>query len=167
MTFANPFSFDHAYLSSLLSYDPKTGVLTRVGTFKRADFNRGGRRFVSIDGKTYLAHRVAWFLATGQDPGRMLIDHRDRNPSNNKIENLRVADKSQSAQNRVFGKSTGRKTLAWVVKVGGRFRGKHMVNRKVIHLGYFATELAAHLAVLKDKCARGLKAYVPAELVKV
>jgi hypothetical protein len=80
--------------------------------------------------------------------------------------NLRVVDKSQSAQNRVFGKSKGRKLLAWVVKVGGRFRGKHMVNRKVIHLGYFATELAAHLAVIKDKIARGLRPYIPRELVK-
>jgi hypothetical protein len=165
MTYAKPFPFDHAYLSSLLNYDPTTGVLTRVGSSKRADFNRGGRRFVSIDGRTYLAHRVAWFLSTGRDPGSMLIDHKDFNPSDNRIDNLRPVDKSKSAQYRVFPKSRTRKTLTWVVKVGNRFRARHMVKGELIDLGYFQSELEAHLAVLKDKIARGLLHYIPKELI--
>ena len=38
--------------------------------------------------KTYSGHRVAWFLHYGEQPPEF-IDHVDRNPFNNKIENLR------------------------------------------------------------------------------
>jgi hypothetical protein len=38
--------------------------------------------------KTLLAHRIAWFLYYGEWPSK-LIDHINRNPGDNRIENLR------------------------------------------------------------------------------
>lgn len=55
-----------------------------------------------IDGrhKSFVLARVIYFLFTG-DNTEMEIDHIDRNPHNNKIENLRPCTRSQNNANRV------------------------------------------------------------------
>ena len=53
---------------------------------------------VQLEGKTYLAHRVVWALFYGS-LGRCIIDHKDKNRSNNKITNLRVVDYNVNSKN--------------------------------------------------------------------
>lgn len=50
-----------------------------------------------VFGRTYLIHRLVWFYHYGVWPE--LIDHIDRNPQNNKIENLRVSNKIYNSYN--------------------------------------------------------------------
>ena len=56
-----------------------------------------GYRAVRINKKTYLNHRIIFAMHHGYCPE--CIDHIDRNPLNNKIENLRVATFSQNIVN--------------------------------------------------------------------
>lgn len=53
---------------------------------------------VSLNGKNYFAHRVVWALING-DIDKEIIDHKDKNRSNNKIENLRVVTSSVNGKN--------------------------------------------------------------------
>lgn len=59
---------------------------------------RNGYLEVRLDGKLYKGHRIIWKLLTGEDPENML-DHIDGDVSNNKIENLRIANAQENARN--------------------------------------------------------------------
>lgn len=52
-----------------------------------------------LNGKSYLVHRIVYTLVHGEIPDDCVIDHVDRNPFNNKIENLRVASYSDNRKN--------------------------------------------------------------------
>lgn len=104
-------------LKDQLRYDQHTGEFTRA---KRASNQLKGARagavrgdgyvVVQVNGKQYLAHRLAWLYVTGSWPGNT-IDHIDRNPSNNAFSNLRGATDGQNKQNvtqaRRHNKSSG------------------------------------------------------------
>lgn len=95
-----------AFLRNRYKYDPETGIFThardgRVKTRKgwvtkagdRADFEQGSYRALSgPPGKQdILAHRAAWAMTHGAFPAKsFVIDHINRNPSDNSISNLRV-----------------------------------------------------------------------------
>ena len=68
---------------------------------------------VRIDGKAYFAHRIIFLYHHGYLP--LEIDHIDKNPLNNKIENLRECSSSQNKYNtnlRTDNKS-GIKNVRW------------------------------------------------------
>ena len=70
----------------------KNGILYRKNTNKTPFFRHNGksRRRISIDGKRYLYYRILWIYHNGDIPDGYDIDHIDRNPSNDFIENLRA-----------------------------------------------------------------------------
>ena len=89
----------------------------------------------------YLAHRVAWLLYYGVDPGDMQIDHIDGNPANNRILNLRLVDHGGNMRNKckqknntsgVMGVSWDKENGKWLAEIGmkgkykkiGRFKDK-------------------------------------------
>lgn len=97
---------EHDKLLSLIQYDPETGFLTNkvyrqnskpVGE-PLGTLSGNGQIMVHLCGRSYQAHRLIWFYMTGEWP-KNLIDHKDRNPKNNKWENLREADKAQNGHN--------------------------------------------------------------------
>jgi hypothetical protein len=79
----------------------KAGCLDTNGYYK-----------VRVNKKMYGLHRLIFAWHYGYFPKQ--IDHIDRNPSNNKIENLREANASQNMGNAVYkaGKS-GKKNVIW------------------------------------------------------
>lgn len=62
--------------------------------------NKNGYYRIKFKSKEYLSHRILWILYNQQElPEGYLIDHIDRNRSNNIKENLRVATSSENIQN--------------------------------------------------------------------
>lgn len=82
---------------------------------------------------------------TGEDPGIMTIDHVNRNPFDNRWENLRLADMSLQMRNRNnFGKSPY-KGVCFRADLQ-KWNAYAWVNGKRKHLGHFLTEEEAAAA---------------------
>lgn len=60
--------------------------------------NPGGYAEIYFAGKSYLAHRVCWWLYYGMEPTGE-IDHINGDRTDNRISNLRLATREQNARN--------------------------------------------------------------------
>lgn len=147
-------------LRYLFDYDPDTGVFTRRVTVThnaRAGDVAGsptsaGYLSIWVDGKAYLAHRLAVLYMTGEWP-KSEVDHRDTNRRNNRWNNLRDATGIENATNRRKPRPNTRSGYIGVkasatpgkwradIKVGGRYR----------NLGTFTSPEEAHAAYVKAK----------------
>src|SRR5690606_29052356 len=105
-------------LKELVSYDPKSGKffwLDRAreefstsqayGVFISQYLGReaggkqgGGYLRFSVDGKHYLAHRLAWLYVHGKWPSDQ-IDHINGDRSDNRIDNLRDVTHAENRRN--------------------------------------------------------------------
>lgn len=98
-----------AQVWDFLAYDPATGRFDWTTRPKGAARWRPGSpagcvrpdgyRVINWHGRSYPAHHLAWWKVHGHWPRR--IDHRDRNPGNNAIKNLRECSHSQNMGNGV------------------------------------------------------------------
>lgn len=114
-----------------------------------------GHKSGRLLGKMAKAHRVAWAVYHGNWPDG-LIDHIDGDPTNNRIENLRVVHERDNARNRAIqhdntsgcaGVSWHKKRKAWYARIG---RGGRRVS-----LGYYPTKEAATEARLAAELSLG------------
>ncbi len=119
---------------------------------------RNGHLTVGLLGATALAHRVAWKMTTGEDPGNV-IDHIDGNPANNRISNLRVVSQTINSRNAKLSKNskTGVNGVTFHERTG-RWHARIMVSRKGIFLGSFATLEEAVAARRKADAEHGFHA---------
>lgn len=131
----------HARLTSLVTYNPATGEFTRLSG-KRAGHKTGSRIrsgyvHIYLDGKTYKAHRLAWFYVNGRWPDGD-IDHINHNRSDNRIENLRVAVGVENHHNRrrITNSLTGFIGVAWHAR-DRRWQSTIEASGRATHLGYF------------------------------
>lgn len=146
-----------------IAYEPETGcfqwvshpIKRYIGT-KAGSANNQGYISIKIADKQYKAHRLAILIMTGEWPQED-VDHINRDKSDNRYCNLRVASRSQNISNSparsnnvsgykgvYFSNATRVKNKKWRATIG---YGK---NRK--SLGYYETaELAA---VAYDRAAK-------------
>ncbi len=132
-------------LKTKLHYDKNTGVFTwlsgsfkgRIAGCKCGDLPDQGYWEIAINKKRYRAHRLAWLYEYGEFPPQ-LIDHIDKNRTNNSISNLRIADDALNSKNQSIYKNstTG---FHGVTAYGKRWRARININGKKIHLGVFDT----------------------------
>lgn len=88
-------------LREVFSYNPEDGVFTRlIKTPRRAKIGALAPRItadgyiaIGLDGKQYLAHRLAWLYMTGDFPQKR-VRHADGNPINNAWKNLSIESTS-------------------------------------------------------------------------
>lgn len=152
--------FDFAeQVRSMLSYDGETGLLSwRISRGSvRAGKTTGslaqtGYLVVRINGVNYQAHRVAWLITHGKWPDGV-IDHRNGNKTDNRINNLRDTTQAVNVLNQHVmrkdnksgrtGVSFCKLTKKWVAQI--QFR------KKTIYLGRFDSIEFAHAAYAAAK----------------
>lgn len=104
-----------------------------------------GYYMVGIKNKEYKVSRIIFLYHNGWLP--RIVDHKDRDVSNNKIENLRPATDTQNSSNRTSAKGSSSQYLgvSWY-KYTNRWFASISSNHKVTRLGYFFCEKQAALA---------------------
>lgn len=146
-----------ARLKELLSYDPLTGNFTNlksgkgrkpVGTVVGSP-HKDGYVTSMIDGKNYMHHRLAWLYVHGVLPEADTY-HRDGNRANNRLKNLRPAERYQNCQNAAT-RSDNLSGATGVRQVGRRWRATVSVQGRHYHVGYFGDKAQAKQAYLDAK----------------
>ena len=143
-------------LHALLHYDMDSGEFVwKVNKGSRARIGNLagcvqaiGYVVIRLNKRMYYAHHLAWMWCFGEWPAGEL-DHRDRDPSNNRITNLRDAGQSVNLSNRRQIRSdvlTG--IIAARGKIAGRWDARIRVpgTRTTLKLGVYATQEEAHAA---------------------
>jgi hypothetical protein len=148
-------------LKELLVYDQNTGVFTNKvsrGPTAMAGAIAGwltkrGYRKIYLDGKTYRAHQLVFLYILGYLPKE--VDHVNHIKDDNRFNNVREVTHQINMYNRpkendkTKSKFTGvsfakrNKSLPW--------RAKICVNKKSVHLGYYATPEEASEVYQKKK----------------
>ena len=142
-----------ARLLELLHYDSETGEFrwqervsrsVKVGDLAGLTDSEGYRQ-ITIKGRAYRAHQLAWFYMTGKWC-TVVIDHRDGDPSNNRWDNLRPATISQNNANRRPNRNNKSGFKGVVQHHIGRWCARIKKNGRRYHLGSFASPQEAHAA---------------------
>lgn len=146
-------------LHELLHYEPSTGIFRwkdsrnrRVNPGDIAGSSHSERYVViRIDGKSYKAHRLAWFYMTGTFPPEE-TDHKNGIRWDNSYDNLRLASKTINQQNRREAqKGSGSGVLGVFPRKNGKFRAAIAVNGKRKCIGTFETKELAYAAYIQAK----------------
>lgn len=91
----------------------------------------------------FVAHRVIYALMGVDVPEGMEIDHKNRDPWDNRWENLRIATPSQNSYNALktdrARTEAGRGLPKGVSPQAGRFKAQICINGKKRHIGMYAT----------------------------
>lgn len=118
---------DYKLLSEYFYYDETSpsGLRYNKNTYKnkgalsKSKDSVAGRKYFDRDGKilfwrvsininrkkfTFKAHRVVWCLKYGSIDSSLVIDHIDNDPSNNKIDNLRLVTQHVNGRNKVVSR---------------------------------------------------------------
>lgn len=135
------------YKDGNLYWKKPTGNRITKGS-KVGSIGSNGYLTVKLHGKSYLVHRLIYLYHHGYLP--TIIDHKDNNPLNNDIANLREADHATNRQNAklrkdnkagVKGVSFDATNKVWQVQVN--------CNNKAYRVGNFKDlELAELVAVM-------------------
>jgi hypothetical protein len=88
-------------------------------------------------------------MTTGRDPVQQ-IDHRDRDPSNNRLHNLRLATASENQSNSAARGASG---VKGAYKAGKRFMASITIDGRTKYIGTFTTAEEANDAWWRE-CLR-------------
>lgn len=110
--------------------------------------NGKGYKKVTLKGKSFYVHRLVMLTFEGEpeDP-KMVVDHKDRDRSNNHLSNLRYLSNRDNTLR--GGKTNCASNLRGVAKDGNRFRSTITIEKKRYFLGRFNDELTAHEVYMK------------------
>lgn len=140
-------------------YDSETGKLfwlPRVGenvaqfngklAGKEAGTTHNGYVVIKLDGVPYKAHRLIWKIVTGNDLAGC-ADHIDRDPLNNRFENLRDVSFEQNSWNTKLraGNVIGFRGVSFQKKLG-KWIARIRVGGSQKFLGVFDSPELAHAA---------------------
>lgn len=122
-----------------------------AGKHVRGEIDRYGYRVVQIDKVRVKYHRAVFAFHHGYWPET--VDHVNRNPLDNRIENLRAATRAQQQWN-VLRTKKAKSGYVGVEQKGCRWRAVTKINGRKIYLGSFATPEEARDAYLRKIAER-------------
>jgi hypothetical protein len=134
------------------SYDADKGQLIRLngsGRKRKDPLDRTAPYCnVTVAGNILKEHRAIWILHNGPITEGMQLDHKDGNPRNNRIENLRICTSTQNNQNKSLYKEgkSGFKGVHPYQHNDEKFFAYITVEGARSHLGTFDTAEDAALA---------------------
>jgi citrate synthase len=134
------------YKDGFLYWKIKPAANTNIGG-NAGHIKKDGYSIVAIKRKSYLVHRIIYLMHHGVLPRE--VDHKDTNPRNNRIENLRAATHAQNISNskRRLTNTSGVRNVAWH-KASNKWIVKVTVNAHQKHIGLFEDiELAELVAI--------------------
>lgn len=154
------------YLRECFEYDPMSGVATWLerpiehfetcrarATWnsnrawgKVGSKNNNGYYSTFINNEPYLLHRLIWKWWYGTEP--LIIDHIDRDKTNNRIVNLRSVTRHQNCHNRNMN-NNNTSGYAGIDHIRGRWRARTQLNKETIHIGLYDT-LNEAIAAIKE-----------------
>jgi hypothetical protein len=153
-------------IQAALSYDPATGVIVwrhrperaarwnaRYAGKQAGSVSGNGYLKIALNGRSYLYHRIAWALFAGVSPGDLLVDHVNRDPKDNRAENLRLATASGNQGNRGHNASLALPKGVKFDRARSKFKARVCVNGQRFESKRFDTPEAAHEAY----CAMAVK----------
>ena len=138
----------------LFDYCPSTGKLVwkvnqgRAVKCQAAGTATGTHIAVTYKRTSYPVTTLIWLLVYGRKPLEgMVIDHKNQNPKDNRIDNLREITHSQNLQNRgaQVNNALGIKGVCYH-KASGKYLAYISVDKVRIHLGLHLTPSAASAA---------------------
>lgn len=143
-------------LLSLLSYDKTSGAFKWIsGTRENliaGTIGKAGYIQIKVDGKIFLAHRLAFLAVNGAIPSDE-IDHVNGERDDNRWSNLRAVSRRMNAENLRAShrdNKTGHLGVSWS-KDHKKFHARIRSGSKQIHLGYFDSSEVAHQKYLSAK----------------
>ena len=82
--------------------DPLGKIKTRTPAGSKHYRKNGDRKSIEVTrkGKVFQVHRIIWEMLIGPIPDKLVIDHKDGDPFNNNISNLKVKTQKLNCQNR-------------------------------------------------------------------
>jgi hypothetical protein len=136
-----------------VAYDPDTGIMmwkkskghrVRAGGVIGYPSGKEGYLAFQFNRRKYKVQRVAWFLHYGEDPHGWIIDHKDGNILDNRIDNLRKTSFQVNTHNAVpAGVHFCNTKQRWIAQI--------CVNHNYTYLGSYETKEEAEAAYLKAK----------------
>jgi hypothetical protein len=117
---------------------------------KKQNIGTDGKNIVYLrkdgKGKTVVVHKLVAIAFLGHVPCgyKVVVDHIDNDPLNNKLQNLQlITARENSSKDRVGGSS---KYTGVVKTYNGKYIAKIKINKDNIYLGTFTYEIDAHNA---------------------
>lgn len=104
--------------------------------------------------EVWFLHRAIFAMKNGSVPCDVLVDHRDRDRSHNRVGNLRASSPSQNQMNRGRSRSGSSVPYIGVCLRGNRFAAFVSEKSKPIYLGSFDT--AEEAARVRDEKVQSL-----------
>jgi hypothetical protein len=124
------------------------GILKRINCIDKAGYHH-----VTNNGITTSWYKLVFEYFNGkQDYTNNVIDHKDNNKLNCRIDNLHLVSYMKNSQKRKMqSNNTSGYTGVYYVKSVNRYRTSIGVNSKIINLGYYDSAEEAYQVFLKAK----------------